>query len=256
MIAATYDTEIEVIAELARLGVLPPAVGEPTGRGISSSIRDDGWDRGMPAGPRPWERGPVHASGPSPGDWVLRGYRGQWTIASTADGLSGHYRSVTIPTELVLTAAADQCLGAAYRGECPGVDPDGLMRWRAASRATFQRRPVNELLVDVAATRDALRVASQINVDAYSPHAEPLADMRRASPWPELPEAAAREGVGYVSGPLVGADGRRKYTCSGSPAQVQAWMRWAYDHYLVDIYGDPERGFAGGYEAMPDTLED
>lgn len=32
------------------------------------------------------------------------------------------------------TAAADHCLGAAYRGECPGVDPDALMRWRAEGR--------------------------------------------------------------------------------------------------------------------------
>ena len=33
-----------------------------------------------------------------------------------------------IPRDLVLIAAADHCLGAAYRGECPGVDPDELPR--------------------------------------------------------------------------------------------------------------------------------
>ncbi len=34
-----------------------------------------------------------------------------------------------VPRDLVLTAAADHCLGAAYHGECPGVDPDELVRW-------------------------------------------------------------------------------------------------------------------------------
>src|SRR5690606_4175915 len=32
--------------------------------------------------------------------------------------------------EAIRAAAADHCLAAAYRGECPGVDPDALMRWR------------------------------------------------------------------------------------------------------------------------------
>jgi hypothetical protein len=31
-----------------------------------------------------------------------------------------------VPTDIVLTAAADHCLDAARRGECPGVDPDDL----------------------------------------------------------------------------------------------------------------------------------
>src|SRR5690606_24433639 len=64
------------------------------------------------------------AEGP---DWVV----GSW---------SGNYRGVVIPDDLVYTAAADHCLGAAYRGECPGVDPDALMHWRVAQRATFQGR--------------------------------------------------------------------------------------------------------------------
>src|SRR5690606_12426626 len=45
-----------------------------------------------------------------------------------------------IPHDLVLTAAADHCLGAAYRGECPGVDTDELLAYRVASRARFQHR--------------------------------------------------------------------------------------------------------------------
>ena len=190
-----------------------------------------------------------------------------------------------------LVAAADHCLAAAYRGECPGVDPDTLMRWRVSSRAAFQGRDEAALLADVEATRRALREAPTIALETVAdmPHTydhdwsrsvcdgcmrDPIcvADMRTCpvcdgrggaldidagydtchqgprGPYPELPEAAAREAIGYVSGPLVGPDGRKKYTCSGSEEQVNAWIKtWAPAQGLVEVYGDPERGFAGGY---------
>lgn len=142
--------------------------------------------------------------------------------------------------EYFLIAAADHCLGAAYRGECPGVDPDRLIRWRMEQRAALQRRPVAEVLGDFYATTGALRRA------VFEPLAH-LADMRRDSPWPELVDAATYAGIGYIAGPLRGPDGV-KYTCSGSPAQVHAWMaHWAPSQGLVGIYGDPARGFAGAY---------
>src|SRR5690606_29571355 len=46
--------------------------------------------------------------------------------------------------EAILAAAADHCLAAAYRGECPGVAPDALMRWRVKTRSAFQGRPRSE----------------------------------------------------------------------------------------------------------------
>lgn len=190
----------------------------------------------------------------------------------------------------LLTAAADHCLGAAYRGECPGVDPDELMRWRAEGRAKFQGRSVDELLADVEQTMRALFKARQIvlaprsghcgvgncgcgdgsygsgdpnastrrgNGDCYcdcvdcrdATEAVVVYDMCREPPWPELPEAATRCGLGYISGPLIGPDGKKKYTCSGSFDQVEAFMKyWAPTNGLVGIYGDPARGFAGGYD--------
>lgn len=156
---------------------------------------------------------------------------------------TGLARIASVPQELVLTAAADHCLGAAYRGECPGVDPDELMRWRAKSRAAFQARAVEAVMADVEAAQAALRDADEIELASGV-----VADMRRPEPIPELPEAAMRMDVGYISGPLIGQDGRHKYTCSGRPEIVSAFMQeWAPDNGLTDIYGDPARGFAGGY---------
>lgn len=150
-----------------------------------------------------------------------------------------------VPQNLVLFAAADHCLGAAYRGACPGVDPDALMSWRAESRAKFQKRSVEDILRDVETTTGALLAAPQIEVDQWTPVW--VRDMRREPPYPELPEAATRLGAAYISGPLVNRDGRRKFTGSGTETEVRAIMAWMKDKGLVGIYGDPARGFCGGY---------
>src|SRR5690606_23721093 len=167
------------------------------------------------------------------------------------------------PEAFVLVAAADHCLGAAYRGECPGVDPDALMRWRAESRAHVQGRDAGQLLAEVEAAtparRDAFACATLLLVEPgpgcgdppSSCHLDavpPGARMRREPPWPELGEASCRTGIGYVAGPLRSPDGRRKITCGGTPEQIRAFLEhWAPRQGLVDCYGDPARGFAGGY---------
>ncbi len=162
------------------------------------------------------------------------------------------------PTEILLAAAADHCLGAAYRGECPGVNPDALMRWRVETRARFQRRSVDEMLADIEQAREALRRAPMVILGAHpDPDAPDLPDPyhpiaacdMRGIHVAELPEAAAREGVCFVADGLPDAHGRVKVVCqSGRPDQIRAFIEdWAVSEGLVDIYGDPERGFAGGY---------
>jgi len=90
---------------------------------------------------------------------------------------------------------------------------------------------------------EALKVADEIELD----DGVFVKDMRRETPYPELPEAATRLGIGYISGPLT-EKGRKKITVSGDRRQVEAFMKvWAPKNGLVDIYGDPARGFAGGY---------
>lgn len=148
-----------------------------------------------------------------------------------------------IPRSLVLTAAADHCLGAAYRGECPGVDPDALMQWRAKSRARFQGRTVRALLADIEAAKAKVSGAPRLEL---APNVS-VRDMRGAAVR-ELPEAALQLGESYLAGPLNTPDGRRKYVVSGSSDVVEAFLNaWAANNDLTDTYGDPARGFAGGY---------
>ena len=182
------------------------------------------------------------------------------------------------PREILLTAAADHCLGAAYRGECPGVDPADLRAFRVAERAAFQGRTVEEVESDITATLAAMEAAPRIVVRTYTcarhrigpeyagyPCISELEDgcpdddcigfvfrdMRSDTPWAELPEAATIADVAYIAGPFVDPkrpDSPAKFTCSGSALHVRAFMEhFAPDNGLENVYGDPSRGFAGAY---------
>lgn len=177
--------------------------------------------------------------------------------------------SSTIPDELVLTAAADHCLGAAYAGRCPGVDPDALMRWRVESRSKFQGRSVDEIMVDVARAKVALDDADDVGlwpIDSTGTcrgcgrrtsgddwdycECPKVADMR-GTHVPELPEAGTRYGIAYVADGLPGPDGRRKVVCSGTAEVIRAFLdSFVTREGLVDPYGDPARGFAGAYHRV------
>lgn len=161
-------------------------------------------------------------------------------------------------TDVILCAAADHCLAAAYRGECPGVDPDALMRWRVSSRAAFQGRTEAEILADIDAARKRLREAvTRVErewpmgggvVEHHLPDA-PYADLRGQPTVPELPEAACREGIPFLAD-VTERDGRRKCVLQAASADlVSHFMSGEIVAGLTDIYGDPARGIAGGYYA-------
>jgi hypothetical protein len=150
----------------------------------------------------------------------------------------------TVPPAIVLAAAADHCLAAAYRGECLGVDPDALMRWRAETRARHQGRSVEDILADVERAREVLRSAPDMHLGG----GQAVADLRDRE-VPELPEAAVRDGAAYLA-IVTERDGRRKVVLGGhtTPETVKAFIEsWAPAQGLTDLYGDPARGFAGGY---------
>lgn len=207
----------QVIAELARMDVLP----------------EDWRYVGIhPDDPTYWDRAGELA--PVPGGRTVRYWH--------ALGMSYDYR---IPADHVLAAAADHCLAAAYRGECPGVEPDALMYWRVETRAAHQGRPVAELLDDVEQARARLRAAPVVALG------ERLAarDLRGEF-VAELPEAAVREGMAYLA-TVTDRDSRQKIVLGAADAEtVRAFLeQWAPREGLVDLYGDPARGFAGGYVA-------
>jgi hypothetical protein len=181
-----------------------------------------------------------------PGSYVCVG--SEWVVLALA------YGPITLPREVIFTAAADHCLGAAYQGKCPGVNPDELMKWRVDLHASYEGCEPSEILADIARARDALRSAPVVHLgkqpslsdDDFGPSF--VARDLRGEHIPELPEAAARDGECFL-GTVESPDGRTKVVCQvGSPDEIRAFMeQWAPQQGLVGIYGDPERGFAGGY---------
>lgn len=146
-----------------------------------------------------------------------------------------------------LIAAADHCLAAAYRGECPGVDQYDLADWRAKSRAAFQGISVTEISKRILYAKKLLQ-NSMLFPDTG------IVDMRFSSYVPELPEAACQLGQAFISH-VIDRDGRGKVVLqSASPEQVTEFISGRMIP-LHDYYGVPERGFAGGYVCVKDKGE-
>lgn len=177
---------------------------------------------------------PYSAAEAAVGDFVFAD--GRWVV--------GCPRAVlVVPAEVILASAADHCLEKAYRGLCPGVDPDQLMRWRIASRAAYQKRPPEKIEKEVEAARAALR-AAPVWAGHHLAVKYQLKDFTAGS-IPELPEAAAREGLPFIAC-LEDKAGKKIVVQAAPPELVEAFLKGEIMP-LRKLYGDPARGFAGGY---------
>lgn len=182
----------------------------------------------------------------------------EYWLASSLGQVIDLLHMKAVVTDHRMIAAADHCLDAAYRGECPGVAPDALMEWRAQSRAAFQKRSVSDVLRDVKAAIERLEeAATQWAEDEYQTGyvavgSLPFADLRGET-ISELPEASARCGIPFLSD-VIDRDGRKKCVlmgCGQHPELLAQFMAGTLVPGLVDYYGgDPVRGFAGGYYAI------
>jgi len=164
--------------------------------------------------------------------------------ASSIGQLYAMLPDATPAAEDRLIAAADHCLGHAYQGRCPGVDPDALRAWRTASRAAFQRCTKEEIEWQVDGA-----IATLQNLPTVMVAGQSVANAMFMSPIPEAPEASAITGIALMYSMVDRATGRMKVGLLGAePATIREWMeRNALEMGLVEVYGDPARGFAGAY---------
>jgi hypothetical protein len=220
-----------------------PAVGRPAGAVVIDHHRpgDPGFGRGpkefLPAS----SIGQVLKALDPEGPMELRG--GCWVYGGGAR---------LVPPVVVWTAAGDHCPGAAYRGECPGVNPDALMEYRAAGQAAFRRTPVEVVLAEVGSATAAIKAAPRVVLWGVE-----IADLRPGT-VPSLPEASLRLGVPVIY-QMMEKDGRRKVgilgagegTPAGSAPVAEFIRTWGPAQGLTGMYGDPVRGFAGGYFFLP-----
>ena len=144
------------------------------------------------------------------------------------------------PTETQrLLAAGDHCLSAAYRGECPGVDPNELLFMRAAWRAKASDRTLSGVVDGIS------NAAKRVRRHYASEHGE----SRFLDPLdvpPDLPEAAAYEGVPVRYRALLPELVLKEMFKGGTFEAVQRFMS-EHEHAGHRVYGNPYRGYAGAY---------
>ncbi len=180
---------------------------------------------------------------PEVGDFLMNNH-GEWVVVAE----DGNYYG--IPDEVVLAAAADHCLAAAYRGGCPGVSPHSLLEWRAQTRATFQKVSSTDIMDGIIHAIEVIHGAPKVEL---SPGVQ-VADTRGLDTGREGGEASAYMGMAILykqdADHPANRSGRTKVgLIGGSPTEVTAFMEvWAPDNGVMDVYGSPARGYAGGYK--------
>lgn len=161
----------------------------------------------------------------------------------------GDDHAAILPWDIVAAAASDHCLSHAYAGECPGVDPDDLAKWRAKVRAKFQGVDAKEVMKNITAARKVLMSAPRLDLGDDLE----VADTRGLDTGREGGEASAQLGLAvyYEQGkddPFNRSGRTKAGLIGGSPEEIRQFMEvWGPANGLMDIYGAPERGYAGGY---------
>lgn len=143
-----------------------------------------------------------------------------------------------VPTaEQRIICAADHCPDAGYKGLCPGVDVDAFADWRLASKAAVKGVPLEVLRERVQEQHLLLQAAERIDIAGTS-----VAWMPESTD--ETPDASARFQIPFMYR-RTETDGREKFGILGAPPEaIVAWMEQCG---LANVYGCPDRGYAGGY---------
>lgn len=153
-----------------------------------------------------------------------------------------------VPAEIIWTAAGDHCLAAAYQGRCPGVNPDSLLEFRVKTAAAYRKRSVEAVMADVDAAVASIKAAPKIILGGVE-----VADLRSRGRIPFLPEASLRTGIPVLYelphpiGHKIRILGAGEGSLAGPAPVVEFMQTWGPAQGLSGIYGDPARGYAGGY---------
>lgn len=143
--------------------------------------------------------------------------------------------------ERLLIAASDHCPAHAYAGKCPDVDVAALRAMRRRNAAQFQKKELAVFDAEVDAAVAILLAAEEHDLlgHKYRIIGTQVPQLNHAQLETGIPVEYLMEGTPR--------DPRRKVgLLGGDPELVAAWME-AMRRVLTDVYGDPARGYAGGY---------
>lgn len=160
--------------------------------------------------------------------------RAYWVPSEVADAAFGEER--------YLVAASDHCPSHAFQGRCPGVDIAALTAMRARNSAAFNKQTPEEWLLVVNAAIEKLKLlpVAVAGGHEYRVSTEDIPLLNHAQLIAGLPVQYIMQGT--VRDPRV-----KVGLLGGEPAMIMAWMVEKAAGELVDVYGDAQRGYAGGY---------
>lgn len=185
---------------------------------------------------------------------VRNGYSPDWSPEKTADNDGYYYTQAevylvyqgikyTIPEEIKYVAASDHCLATAYQGVCRGINVEQLKMWRVEKIARFRNIDSISCLAKITESGTEVLTAPKITIGGHE-----VADVR-ASSLKYLKEASARIGVPILSSkPFSNGKGEKIVIQATNPDIIKAFIEeWGPNMGVVNIYGNPYRGMAGGY---------
>lgn len=171
-----------------------------------------------------------------PGDPGYAGTPAEY-LESSSLGQTLSFLGLEATYEQKLIAAADHCPTQAYRGECPGIDVKDLAAWRTGSRAQRRGIAFEEMERRIEEARVLLENSERI---VFCGQELCWVDDRDS----EVVEASARYNIPFMY-KEVQKDGTNKLGIMGAePHVIEKWMQQCG---LPRVYGNPHRGYAGGY---------
>ncbi len=145
--------------------------------------------------------------------------------------------------ERYLVAASDHCPSHAFLGRCPGIDVTALKAMRARNSAAFCNMSVEEWTAIVDSSIAILR-ALPVATAGGGEYRVSVVDV----PLLNHAQLIAGIAVQYVMSGNARDPRTKVGLLGGEPPMISAWMAEKLSTgELVDVYGDPQRGYAGGY---------
>ena len=185
---------------------------------------------------------------------LQNGYRPSWDSECTyeKDGYSYEegkaclsYNGIkyVVPYEYKYAAAADHCLANAYKGSCPAIDVEALKLWRVTKLAKFRNSDTATLLRNIAKEEAVLESCPIIMLGEHK-----VIDARHEVLHLSK-EAGANLGLPLLtSKELMAGNGAKIMLQATNPELISFFMEeWAKTMNLTSVYGNRNRGIAGGF---------
>lgn len=158
------------------------------------------------------------------------------------------------PTEQArIMAAYDHCFAAAVRGECPGVVAGAVLAKKMVLLVRRTHTNWTEIRIHIEYYRRVISESPVIEIGGQMVRDMRHIDLGAGYSFDLLitQVAAATAGHSVLLRHSGHDGGPEQWTITGNtlPPTVEYWIEsWAPEQGLVDIYGVPARGYAGGYK--------